>query len=268
LSTTAWRRPIRAEHNKAHVYHVHNIKLYAAIGEPHTRFRKSMALARAIERLMILDHVIAHGDMTWLGAEQDKLAHFLTTSRDHDHLPRLSFGTGADVTLRYFPDKLPVGVSADTRSHVFLYLLTDPIPHDFRAFLRRHAELLRSLPTWTVRLLVPRSRHGGFELYQRAFQEELATPVNPRLADELRWFFRHGDTCVRGEEERFRRARRAFGAPRFRALRRAWLLAGDRAIDVAASSSLAESIARGDGRLECQELSRQYMHFAPLVETA
>ena len=260
--------PYSCGHNKAHVYHVHSIKLYAAIGERHARFRKRTALARTIERLMLLDHIIAHREMTWLGAEQDKLAHFLTMSRDRDQLPRLSFGNGADVTVRFFPDKLPIGVSADTRSHVFLYLLTDPLPHDFRAFLRRHAELLRSLPTWTVRLLVPRSRHGEIQLYRRAFQEELAMPLNGKVGDELRWFFRHGDTGIPAEQERFRRARRAFGAPRFRALRRAWLLGGNRAIDVAMSSSLAESIARGDGRLECQELSRQYLHFTPLVGTA
>jgi hypothetical protein len=260
--------PYSCGHNKAHVYHVHNIKLYAAIGESHARFRKRSALARTIERLMILDHVIAHREMTWLGAEQDKLAHFLTMSRQRDELPRLSFGTGADVTVRYFPDKLPIGVSPDGRSHVFLYLLTDPLPHDFRAFLRRHAELLRSLPAWTIRLLVPRTRHGEIQLYRRAFQEELAAPVNSTIADELRWFFRQGDASVEAQQGRFKRARRAFGAPRFRALQRAWLLAGDRAIDVAMSSSLAESIARGDGRLECQELTRQYLHFVPLVGTA
>ena len=115
---------------------------------------------------------------------------------------------------------------------------------------------------------MPRSRHGEIELYRRAFQEELATPLNGKVADELRWFFRHGGTCAQSQQGRFERAKRAFGASRFRALRRAWLLAGDRAIDITMSSSLAESIARGDGRLECHELSRQYLHFVPLVGTA
>src|SRR5262249_49776749 len=97
----------RCGHNKAHVYHVHHIKLSAAIGEPHARFRKRTALARAIERLMILDHVIAHRETTWLGAEQDKLAYFLTRSVPRAELPRLAFGTGPEITIRYFPDKLP-----------------------------------------------------------------------------------------------------------------------------------------------------------------
>jgi hypothetical protein len=81
-----------------------------------------------MERPMILDHVIGHPEVPWLGAEQDKLAHFLTRSHTRDELPRLAFGQGADVTVRYFPDKLPIGVSPDTRWHVFLYLVTDPLP--------------------------------------------------------------------------------------------------------------------------------------------
>ena len=142
------------------------------------------------------------------------------------------------------------------------------MPHDFRSFLRRHAELLRSLPKWTVRLLVPVARQGEVDLYQRAFREELATPLHPTIADELRWFFRQRLTRSSVEQERLRRARRAFGAPRFRTLLRTWLLDGDRAIELAMSNSLAEAIVRGEGSLECHDLSRQYLHFAPLVGTA
>ena len=58
--------------------------LYDAIGQRDVRFRKRMALARALERLMILDHVIAHREFHWLGPKQDKVAHF----PDHDvHRP-------------------------------------------------------------------------------------------------------------------------------------------------------------------------------------
>src|SRR4030095_16235672 len=143
--------------------------------------------------------------------------------------------------------------------------LTNPLPYDFRAFLRRHAELLRALPNWTLRLLVPRVRHAAITKYTEAFQEELATPVHPVVAEELRWFFRHADAAPAYENGRLQRARRAFHAPRFRALRRAWILDGDRAIDVAISTSLTEAIARGDGRFECGELARPYFAFAPLV---
>jgi hypothetical protein len=73
---------------------------------------------RARRSKTLLDHLIAHRDFTWLGAEHDKVAHFLTTtSVGREELPRLTFGRGTDVTVRYFPEELPVGVSLDGRSH-------------------------------------------------------------------------------------------------------------------------------------------------------
>ena len=156
LAAKRYATPYPCGHNKARIYHIHNAKLYDAIGQRDVRFRKRSALARAIERIMMLDHIIAHRNFTWLGAEQDKVAHFLTTtSLRREELPRLAFGRGPDVTVRYFPDKLPIGVSPDGRSHVLLYLLSEPMGDDFRIFLRRHAELLRALPAWSIRLLVP-----------------------------------------------------------------------------------------------------------------
>lgn len=270
LVVERYATPYPCGHSKARVYHVHHVKLYDAIGQRDARFRKRTALAHAIERLMILDHVIAHRGFTWLGAEHDKLAHFLTTtSLRREELPRLAFGQGADVVIRYFPDKLPIGVSLDGRVHVLLYLLLDPVPHDFRTFLRRHAELLRALPAWSIRLLVPTGVKGEVvDAYQRAFREELATPLHPQVANELRWFYQTADVTASAEDARLRRARRAFGAPRFRALRRAWLLDGERVVDVAMSTSLSDAIARDEGRFECHELPRQYFHLAPLVGTA
>ena len=48
-----------AAHRRAHIYHVHSKPLYAAIREPNNRNRKPVTLARAIERLMVLDTVLA-----------------------------------------------------------------------------------------------------------------------------------------------------------------------------------------------------------------
>jgi hypothetical protein len=153
----------------------------------HARFRKRMALGRAIERLIILDHVIGHFETTWLGAEDDKVSHFLgSTPLGRDQLPRVVFGTNGDTTTRFFPDKLPIGMAPDKRSYVLLYLVVDPATRDFRTFLRRHAELLRALPKWTVRLLVPVGLEECVEDYRRAFREELATPLHAQVADELR----------------------------------------------------------------------------------
>src|SRR4030095_7817841 len=112
LVAKRYATPYPCGHNKARIFHVHSAKLYDAIGQRNARFRKSSTLARAIEPGVLLDHLIAHRGFTWLGAEQDKVAHFLTTtSVRREELPRLTFGRGADVTVRYFPDKPPVGVA-------------------------------------------------------------------------------------------------------------------------------------------------------------
>ena len=256
---------------------MHNTTLYDAIEQRDVRFRKRMALGRALERLMILDHVLTHREFHWLGAEHDKVAHFLTTtSLDRDALPRLTFGVPPNTTTRHFPDKLPIGVSPDGRQHAFLYLLVGPLPDDFRMFLRRHAELLRALPAWSVQLLVPvkqTDKDGRAqrlaEVYEDAFHQEFGTPLDPVTANELRWFW-DAQTMASGphDERRMRRARRIFGTPRFRALRRALELDGQRAVDVASSRGIADAIARADGRLERHDMRRQYFRLSHLVGTA
>ena len=51
---------------------------------------------------------------------------------------------------------------------------------DFRAFLHRHAELLRALPEWELRLLVPRHLAEAAPLFEAAAREELAAPLAAR----------------------------------------------------------------------------------------
>lgn len=113
-----------------------------------------------IERLMVLDAVLADRRHTWLGTERDKVAYFQSLFTESDRvidLPHVSFGDGAQKTIRYFPDKLPIGVARDYGPrHVFLYLVTCEVPAAFRMFLFRHTEVLKLAHFWTIRLLVPR----------------------------------------------------------------------------------------------------------------
>jgi hypothetical protein len=258
--------PYPCGHNKARIYHLHGVKLYEAIGQRDVRFRRRSSLPRAIEGLMLLDHVIAHPGLSWLGTENDKLAHFLTaTPLRKEQLPKLVFGQAGQSTTRFFPDKVPVGVTPDGRHYVFVHLATAATAHDFRAFLRRHAEVFRVLTDWSVRLLVPRHLRACLPQYEHAFSDELVNAVMPRVADELRWYFKLAPNAPPPDRTRLLRARRVFGSAKFRALRRAWEVDGDRAIDMAASSGLRDAIERGEGRLECLELSRQYLHLSPLV---
>ena len=146
--------------HRGRLVHVQYKPLYEAIGEPNNRNRKPASLGRFVERLMLLDAVLADRHYTWLGTEHDKVAYFV--DRLQEDLPKawyphLTFGEGKEKTTRYFPEKLPIGVPRDGgRPHVFLYLVTREVPAEFRLFLLRHADLLKMANEWTIRLLVPR----------------------------------------------------------------------------------------------------------------
>ena len=62
---------------------------------------------------------------------------------------------------------------------------------------------------------------------------------------------------------RFDRAARAFGAPRFRALFRAWLEHGEPVLDATVSPVLADAIGRGSGRLESHVLPHRICISSP-----
>ena len=66
LVTKKFATSYAAAHRRAHIFHLHSKRLYAAIGEPHNRNRKPVTLARAVERLMLLDAVIAERRLQWL----------------------------------------------------------------------------------------------------------------------------------------------------------------------------------------------------------
>jgi hypothetical protein len=177
---------------RTRIFHVHHKPLYAAIGEPDNRNRRRVTIDRAIERLMVLDGVLADRSVTWLGSEREKRRYFKQRLGDHlrdDEYPRLVFGKKPNVTVRYFPDKLPIGYDRDHRRHVFMYLARSPSPMDFRVFILRHLELFNALSFWTIRVLFPRSLAGSMEAYGKTAYELLTKPLTPSQTEELIWFF-------------------------------------------------------------------------------
>lgn len=261
-------------HGRARLFHIHRRGLYEAIGEPDSRFRRPTPLPRAVERLMLLDVVLGSTNVTWLATEREKVAHFTLLLRSRlnpEELPHLAFGAGPSRTLRYFPDKLPIGVQTDGR-HVFTYLVNRHTPVDFRPFLHRHAELLKALPRWTLRLLVPSHLAESAALYEAAWREELGSPLRLSTANELRWYFEERRRSEAGEatadDARFRRARQAFGAPRYRVLYRSWRRHGSPVLSNVVSPVIADAVTRRTCELETQMLAHPYLHLAPLVTTA
>jgi hypothetical protein len=259
-------------HRRARVFHLQHRSLYEAVGEPDNRNRKPTPIAGAIERLMVLDAVLSSTDVTWLATEREKVAHFtklLGTTFRRDDLPRLVFGDSGSATVRFFPDKMPIGIDPDGRTYVFAYLVKRSSP--IRAFLQRQAELLRALPSWRLRLLVPAHLESARDAYRAAVGQELATPLRPALADELLWYFERQATAPTDGDlasARFVSARQAFDSPRYRVLYRAWLQNGRSVVDATVSRTLADAIARGTGQVESYVLAHPYLHLSSLVGTA
>lgn len=256
------------KHPTARLFHIHQKSLYRVIGEQDNRNRRPTVLARAIERVMMLDGVLADRTRTWLATEHDKVAYFTSQLgiRRSDLPVRVYEGRNSD-TARYFPDKLPIAFDSDGQT-LFLYLATERRPAGFRAFLERHAELLRSLPAWTVRLLVPWIRRESLPAYEEAFAQQLASPLSPTMLNDLRWYF-HARSTHQGEvDERFHEAAYAFDTPRFRALYQAYVQQGEAVLDATLSPTLPDAIARRTGQLECHVLPYRYAYLSSLVGTA
>jgi hypothetical protein len=257
---------------RTRIFHVHHKPLYAAIDEPDNRNRRRVTIDRVIERLMILDGVLADRSVTWLGSERGKRRYFKQRLGDllrDDEYPRLVFGKRPNVTVRYFPDKVPIGYDGDHRRHVFMYLARSPSPMEFRVFILRHLELFNALGFWTIRVLFPRSLAESMEAYRKAAHELLTKPLTPSQTEELIWFLQQPqpmalDASV-ADRARLQAARRAFRSPRFAAVRRHWIAEGSRAAFLAASPVARDALDRRRGSVECLELPHAYEHLFVLA---
>jgi hypothetical protein len=201
-------------HNRARLYHIHHYGLYRAISEPNSRYRRPVPAGWVAERLMLLDGVVANPELNWLATEAEKVAHFTTGTSPVpvEKLPRLTKKAGAPPAGDPFPDRLPIGIDSSGRA-MFLYLVRPSARDDFQIFLGRHAALLRSLPSWTLRLVFPRQLAHAYQAFQAVVREEWESPLHARTVEELKWYFEQRRTMPRarlrpGADERLEVLRR------------------------------------------------------------
>lgn len=266
-------RPIALGPNgRTRLFHVHYKPLYRAIGETDNRHRRRPTIEQALERLLVVDGVLMDRSLTWLGTEREKRVHFAALSgfnlRDTEY-PRLVFGRAPRQTVRFFPDKLPIGHAEYGRRHVFLYPVHSVDLVHFCLFLARHHWLLSALPFWTIRVLVPRPLMHHARSFKWAAQMTLASPLHMDQMPELLWFFevtsRADASELRLHAERLRAARRVFRGPRFIALRRWWHQVGDAPLHVVKSQVLGDQMERGRGTVEVVEAPHDYRFLRSLA---
>ena len=257
-------------HNRGRIYHVHHAALYNAIGEPNSRYRRSVSASRTTCRLMLLDALLAPGDVAWLGTANEVRRHFTALSTVAAAVLQIDAGGRSSVADGLCADTVRAGI--DSAGHTVLLDLVMPSGReDFRTFLGRHVALLSSVPAWTLRVVLPRAMAQAYEGIQRVVADEWETPLHPHTIDELTWYFEQRRHLPAGHfplpaDGRFERAAIAFQGGRFDRLYRRWLRRGVGALSDSASTAMSEALASGSGRVECLILNHSYNHLAPVID--
>jgi hypothetical protein len=252
-------------HNRARIYHVKQRALYAAIGEADSGFRRRLTINRAIQRLMLLDAIVEDPDLVWLATAEQKVTHITAlTAIGPAELPHVTVGRGEERRVRYFPDRLPIGIHLAGRG-VLVYVFAAPDMEDFRLFLERHAAMLRALPAWTLRIVAPPEFPGIGDRATKVVEEQLMQPMRAVTIDEMRWYFAQLRASTADDVERFRRCRVAFSFPRSQVIYRLWKQDGEAALVSIGSPVIREAVEAGRGRVEVFELGHRYGHLSPLA---
>jgi len=262
--------PCDCIHNRARLYRVHYKPLYRAIGEAESRYRRPVPARRAVERLMLLDAVLATPDLNWLTSEVEKVAYFASlnapVSGENTLRSRTTAQSSRGVAASF--NVFPIGIDASGRA-VLLYLITVPWTDEFRAFVQAQAAFLRSVPAWTVRLVFPRPLDRAYDAYQKVICEEFEAPLHQSTINELKRYFDHRQKAITNtisaQNLALNCAAEVFNTPRFTLLYRRWLTQGDAAFETLSSSVLSDALANGTGRVECLVLPHPYRHLSPLT---
>ena len=235
-------------HNRGRVYHVHHKALYRAIGETDSRHRRPLSPDRIIQGLATLDAVLA-----------TPTTEYLSTADERRRLP---------IEQHLFKDKQPVGIDPDGRV-VLLYIATEARSPRFVAFLQRQQALLRSLPAWTLRIVVPSWPVGLDKAYLKMANTELSQVLSRKHVERLRAYFeqrRAAPTAdARQRSAEFDLARRAYRGERFELLYRGWLIEGGAVLEDASSPHLEQALKDDRGRIGSVVLPHQYRHLSLLV---
>lgn len=237
------------------VYHLSHRPLYRAIGHPNSPHRRPPNTGRAVERLLLLDGIVAAQPHNCLATSADKI-HFFTETLGvpRTALPQRRYlpSSGAlSATVRHFPDNLPIDVS-DQQRPVFLVPVTDPTVRQFSAWIDGHFSLLVALTQWTIRLVVSPTFRNALPAHRRVFDERFGTVLAPAEVDLLLRFFHTrraletvgGPTPSSADMAFYQRHRSAFGAPRHFRLYRAWLRDPD-AVHRSADGRLPDAFQEG-----------------------
>lgn len=173
-------RRIKYQSSRGWVYHISSRRVYQAIGQTAARYCGTYDVpARVARRIMLLDFVLAHRQMTWYASEADKTRLFTerfgVSETDLPHHRAYLCGSeicpdGPRYAGYHFHEKWPVYVNEEADpTRVYFVVLIGSDGRSFRAFLSQHTRLLARLPAWTVMAVTPPTQ-AGLAACQAVFQ--------------------------------------------------------------------------------------------------
>ncbi len=107
-------------HGGARGCRISNKPLYRALGIENVKHRRQADDANMLRRLLSLDYVLEHPELSWLPTEQEKVAFFESLGIDRRRLPRRLYHGATGNQLRYFALKLPIACDALTTTFVYV----------------------------------------------------------------------------------------------------------------------------------------------------
>ena len=103
-----------------HICRIFGKAIYRELGITNVRHRRESSIEVTRRRLLSLDFVLDHPDLSWLATEQEKVSCFERLGIDPELLPKRIYYGRANGRVRYFHIKMPVAVEQDRA--VFTYI--------------------------------------------------------------------------------------------------------------------------------------------------
>ncbi|MGA8035013.1 MAG: hypothetical protein WA823_18380 [Candidatus Acidiferrales bacterium] len=215
-------------------YHLFSRRIYRQLGRENIRNRRQHEIEYIQRRIGMLDFVLAHPDRKYLETEPEKVRVF----RERLNVPleflpaKIYHGQPtSQPTVRYFVDRFPMYVDADSPSPVvtFTYLQAPSVSHtEFVHHLEDYLPLFRKLSEF--RFLYLSRVDFQFEKAKEIFDFLVAVPLGPDVSADLvryfqvrkAWDLGHYTSLTEADLVFRNQARSRFFGQRFEYLYREW----------------------------------------------
>ncbi len=97
-------------------------KIYRVLGAADSRHRRLASWPIMHRRLLSLDYVLDHPELSWLPTEAEKVNCFDALETPRNEIPSRAYGGAANRTVRYFANKHPIAVDRNNKTAVFVYV--------------------------------------------------------------------------------------------------------------------------------------------------